>query len=208
MYGDIEVDKIFIQCLNGSEPRVLVNNDLESVEGMAYDWITKTLYFVDGSRKTIELVRVDLEYEGRMRKTVLSGKQLSKPRGLAVHPAHGYLYFSDWNEDRPRVARANMDGSEVRSNFFILCHMGKRIWFFFFPLFQVKVLQTSPHVQWPNGLSIDYIANRVYWVDAREDYIASCDLDGNNFKKVLSRVPQIVHPFAVAVHKVRPKKNS
>ncbi len=56
MYGDIQVDKIFIQCLNGSEPRVLVESELESVEGMAYDWISKTLYFVDGGRKTIELV--------------------------------------------------------------------------------------------------------------------------------------------------------
>ncbi len=119
MYGDIEVDKIFIQCLNGSEPRVLVESALASVEGMAYDWITKTLYFVDGTRKSIELVRVDMRNEGRMRKTILSGKTLSKPRGLAVHPIHGYLYFSDWNEQRPQVARANMDGSNVRQWHFL-----------------------------------------------------------------------------------------
>jgi hypothetical protein len=32
IYGDIELDKIFIQCLNGTPPRVLVENNL-SVEG-------------------------------------------------------------------------------------------------------------------------------------------------------------------------------
>ena len=32
IYGDIEMDKIFIQCFNGTEPRVLVENNL-SVEG-------------------------------------------------------------------------------------------------------------------------------------------------------------------------------
>ena len=64
IFGDIELDQIYIQCLNGSAPRVLVENNLESVEGMAYDWITKTLYFVDGSRRTIDLVRVDMENEG------------------------------------------------------------------------------------------------------------------------------------------------
>jgi hypothetical protein len=137
MYGDIELDKIFIQCLNGSEPRVLVENNLKSVEGMAYDWITKTLYFVDGGSRTIDLVRVDMTFGGRMRKNVLSGKALTKPRGLAVHPIHGYLFYSDWNEKEPHIGRANMDGSG-----------------------RIKLF-TKPHVQWPNGLSIDYIANRL-----------------------------------------------
>ena len=48
------------------------------------------LYFVDGVRATIELVRVDMTTEGRMRKTILQKKTLSKPRGLAVHPSQGY----------------------------------------------------------------------------------------------------------------------
>ena len=61
----------------------------------------------------------------------------------------------------------------------------------------------KPHVQWPNGLTIDHLANRVYWVDAQRDQIASCDLDGtpDSFKVVLKRVNQLVHPFAVAIHK-------
>ena len=49
----------------------------------------KVLYFVDGSRATIELVRVDMISEGRMRKTVMKDKLLAKPRGLAVHPTEG-----------------------------------------------------------------------------------------------------------------------
>ena len=40
-YGDIELDQIFVQCLNGSEPRVLVESNLDSVEGMSYDWISE-----------------------------------------------------------------------------------------------------------------------------------------------------------------------
>ena len=49
---------------------------------MAYDWISKTLYFVDGSKKTIELVRVDVNREGRMRKTIMDEGVLTKPRGI------------------------------------------------------------------------------------------------------------------------------
>ena len=37
MYGDIELDKIFIQCLNGSKPRVLVEANLNSVEVRGLD---------------------------------------------------------------------------------------------------------------------------------------------------------------------------
>lgn len=175
IHGDIKLEKIFIQCLNGSAPRILVDDSL-SVEGMSYDWISKSLYFVDGQKKTIELVRVDVEYEGRMRKTLLDGKTLDKPRGLVVHPIHGYLFYSDWGSN-PNIGRANMDGS------------GHRILF------------SSPIVQWPNGLTLDYMANRLYWVDAQKDTISSCTYDGKDYKSVLSKVKQLTHPFAVAIHK-------
>ena len=45
-YGDIEQDKIFVQCLNGSEPRVLVESNLDSVEGMSYDWISEWQFYL------------------------------------------------------------------------------------------------------------------------------------------------------------------
>jgi hypothetical protein len=35
-------------------------------------------------------------------------------------------------------------------------------------------------------VTIDHIAERIYWVDAREDYIASADLDGRRFNKIIS----------------------
>jgi hypothetical protein len=144
---------------------------------MSYDWISKALYFVDGEKKTIELVRVDINYEGRMRKTILDGKKLAKPRGIVVHPLHGYLFYSDWNEQNPHIGRTNMDGSGL------------------------KILFSSPLVQWPNGLTIDYIANRLYWTDAKKDSISSCEYDGSDFKVVVSKTPELQHPFAIAVHK-------
>lgn len=50
----------------------------------------------------------------------------------------------------------------------------------------IKRLFKGTKVVWPNGVTIDYIAERVYWVDAREDYIASCNLDGDNVVKVIT----------------------
>ncbi len=35
-------------------------------------------------------------------------------------------------------------------------------------------------ITWPNGLTLDFINDRIYWADAREDYIEFASLDGSN----------------------------
>lgn len=61
---------------------------------MSFDWIGKTLFFVDGHKRTIELVRTDITYSGRMRKTILAKNKLKKPRGIVVNPNRGKkLYY-------------------------------------------------------------------------------------------------------------------
>lgn len=72
-----------------------------------------------------------------------------------------YLFWTDWAVEEPSVSRANLDGSNIRRLF------------------------TKPVVVWPNGITIDHIAERIYWVDAQQDYIASSDLDGKRLKKVI-----------------------
>ena len=72
------------------------------------------------------------------------------------------MFWTDWAPGDPSVNRANLDGTEIIRLF------------------------TKPIVIWPNGITIDHIAERIYWVDAREDYIASADLDGKRFKKIIA----------------------
>ncbi|XP_072931091.1 uncharacterized protein RpS19a isoform X1 [Epargyreus clarus] len=177
-WADIELDKISRQCFrNATAQEVVVDTDLASIEGMALDWISNVLFFVDGMRKKIEAVRTDLTSEGRMRVTILDSKVLSKPRGIAVHPRAGYLFWTDWDRNSPSVSRSNLDGTDV------------------------KKLFTKPIVQWPNGITIDQMAERIYWVDAMEDYIASADLNGHYFRRILWNDEKVTHPFAVAVLK-------
>ncbi|XP_049769267.1 sortilin-related receptor-like [Schistocerca cancellata] len=178
-WADIANDTIGRQCLNGSEiyHEILVSSNLSSVEGMALDWVSHHLYFVDGVRSMIEVVRTDLNVEGRMRATILSPPTLSKPRGIAVHPQQGLLFWTDWAPNNPSVSRANSDGSDPRRLF------------------------GRSYVDWPNGITVDHIAERIYWVDARLDYIGSADLDGKGFKKIIANTDKVAHPFAVAVFK-------
>ncbi|GBP23516.1 Sortilin-related receptor [Eumeta japonica] len=176
-WGDIEVDKIMRQCFaNGSEAEeIIVESELSSIEGMALDWISNVLFFVDGTRKKIEAVRTDLTNAGRMRTTILDSKVLSKPRGIAVHPKAGYLFWTDWDKLKPSISRSNLDGTDI------------------------KKLFEAPIVEWPNGITIDHTAERIYWVDAMEDYIASSDLNGHYFRRILWSDEKVSHPFAVAV---------
>lgn len=177
-WADILTDTIGRQCLDGNQSmEILVETELASVEGMSYDWISQLLYFVDGTRNKIEAVKTSKNAMGRLRRTIIDSKYLSKPRGVVVHPVEGYLFWTDWSSNKPSLSRSNLDGTDVR------------------------VLFTKPEVVWPNGVSIDYIAERVYWVDASKDYIASCDLHGKSFKKILESDPRVSHPFAVAVYK-------
>lgn len=178
-WADILTDVIGRQCLNNGDhaPEIIVKTDLASIEGMALDWISNLLFFVDGMRAKIEVVRTDLTHEGRMRRTILGPDVLSKPRGIAVHPTSGYLFWTDWSTSNPSVSRSNLDGTEV------------------------KRLFTKPVVEWPNGMTVDHIAERIYWVDAMADYIASSDLNGLFFKKILANNDAVAHPFAIAVFK-------
>lgn len=38
---------------------------------------------------------------------------------------------------------------------------------------------------WPNGLTIDYASDRIFWADAKHHQLESADLDGSNRKKVI-----------------------
>ncbi|CAG7828356.1 unnamed protein product [Allacma fusca] len=113
---------------------------------------------------------------GTFRK-VLVHEGLQEPRAIALDPYNGYMYWTDWG-DTPYIGKADMDG------------------------FNVTVL-ISEHLGWPNALTISYETNEIFWADAREDYIAVSDLNGQNRKIVYSRVhnpsAKVHHVFAMTV---------
>ena len=65
-----------------------------------------------------------------------------------------YLYWSDWG-DNAHIGRIGMDGTDRN-----------------------VIIQDK--ITWPNGLTLDFVNDRIYWADAREDYIAFASLDGSN----------------------------
>ncbi|KAI8440067.1 hypothetical protein MSG28_001491 [Choristoneura fumiferana] len=146
-FTDVNSDVIrSVNMLNMSESKVIVKNRLDTPNGLG----------------VIEVARLD----GSCRKTLISG--LTEPRALALFPAKGYLYWSDWGEN-PSIERAYLDGTQR----------------------QIIVKQD---LGFPNGITIDFRDRRLYWTDALKDRIDTSDLHGNHRVQL---IPEAKNPFGM-----------
>ncbi|XP_050419520.1 low-density lipoprotein receptor-related protein 2 [Patella vulgata] len=171
-FSDVRNLVIYQGTLGDSEPKPLVVNSIRTVEGLSVDWISKNLYFTDYARGTVSVVRI--EQPGDRRDIVTD---LGNPRSILVNPIKGIIFFSDWLRNSMQnayIARAYGDGSNV-----------------------TKIREHQ--LGWPNGLCIDFEADRLYWVDAYFDRIQSTDFDGENLKTLGNHA--ITHPFGIALYK-------
>lgn len=151
---------------DGSKMEVIVSAGLGTPEDLAIDWITKNIYFTDS-----HFQRIGVCINSGLACTVIHARNLDKPRGIALHPKEGLMYWSDWG-DNPVISRSGMDGTLV-----------------------TDFVNKSLH--WPNGIVIDYSNERLYWVDAKFLQIESIKLDGTDRRKVLQG--GVDHPFSIAV---------
>nr|XP_023026700.1 sortilin-related receptor-like [Leptinotarsa decemlineata] len=163
------------QCLGyDNTTKTLVYRGLNYVSGTSLDWISKTLfYIVDGNSIEIQVIRVNFTIRGVT--TLLNSTVLRRPRGIVVHPIAGYIFWGDWSVNNATINRADSDGSNV------------------------KTLFGRDKVEMPSSLTIDYVANRLYWVDARREYIGSSDLQGYGFLKIVSDNEFVSYPVSIAV---------
>ena len=59
------------------------------------------------------------------------------------------------------------------------------------------------NIHWPNGLTIDYSAQKIYWTDASLFYIDKANYDGSDRQSILRSAPNqcsLEHPFALALY--------
>ncbi|KAG8179495.1 hypothetical protein JTE90_027207 [Oedothorax gibbosus] len=165
-WTDVSSRTISRAFMNGSFVEPVIEFGLNYPEGMAVDWIGKNLYWADMGLNRIEVSRLD----GSSRRVILY-QSMDDPRAIALDPAEGYIYWSDWGTSEPngRIERASLDGSYRK---LLISKLGR-----------------------PNGITIDYIERRVYWIDLDSKKIESSDLSGNQRAQVI--VQNIVEPYGL-----------
>ncbi|CAL8335883.1 unnamed protein product [Lota lota] len=167
------------QKIDGTERDTILREGIHTVEGIAVDWMADNLYWTDdGPKKSISVAR--LEKASQTRKTLIEGK-MTHPRAIVVDPLHGWMYWTDWEEDpkeskRGKIERAWMDGSNR------------------------NVFLSSKTVLWPNGLSLDVPAGLLYWVDAYYDRIEMVYLNSSE-RKTVYEGQELSHAFGLCHYK-------
>ncbi|XP_038049226.1 prolow-density lipoprotein receptor-related protein 1-like [Patiria miniata] len=168
-YTDIQQGSIHEMLLNGSGHRTIVENT-GSAEGIAYDPVFSMIYWTSYTNSSIARIRV-VDPQPKPQLLVRLTAE-DHPRGIAIDSCGGYLYWSNWNTEHPRISRSRMSGSNV-----------------------TDIITTE--IQMPNGIVVDHLASKLFWCDARLDKIERTNLDGTNRVVILPLEP--VHPFGLAV---------
>lgn len=170
VWSDIGAENIKGMKLDGSKPFNVISNEIMSPDGVRCDWLTRKLYWLDSETNRIEVA----QFDGHNRR-VLYWQDFDQPRGIALIPHRGMIFWTDWGEV-PKIESASMDGDLTSRRVIV-----------------------DKNIVWPNGLTIDYETEILYWVDAKLQQIESASLDGGNRQVILNE--NIPHPFAVAVYK-------
>ena len=146
---------------------------LQTVNQIAVDWASNNWYFLDDTKELILLCAFkSLPKNKFVCKTILS-VHLSKPRGIALDPNEGLMFFTVWGANSAKLERAELDGS-------------------------ARQILVDTKIVYPYGLTVDFPLKRVYWVDTYLDYIEAVGYDGNN-RKTLLRGSPVQNLYSVAV---------
>ena len=147
-------------------------DNIMGIGNLAVDWVAGNAYYTatPGGRHDdpglVGLCSLDGRYCAELN---LSLPVLHQPRGLALNPARGIAFWSDWNEKTERIEAAAMDGS-LR----------------FHDLVTEKLV-------WPNALALDYASERLYWADASTHMVEFLDLRSGKREHVFSQ--DVHHPY-------------
>uniref|UniRef100_A0A9J2P3L7 EGF-like domain-containing protein n=1 Tax=Ascaris lumbricoides TaxID=6252 RepID=A0A9J2P3L7_ASCLU len=181
IFSDIHLKRIQSVSYDGSSAITVVGN-VGSVEGLAFDFHHRDLYFTSLSEHAImrvSLAEYDKSAYPKKPTALLRLSKSDNPRGIAVDPCLMTIFFTNWRDDSPSIEKAFFSG------------YGRE-----------KII--TEDIRTPNAIAIDFMARKLYWSDARLDKIERCDLNGKH-REVLIRgndsspMGHPAHPFGLSL---------
>lgn len=163
-WTDIGSKQIFKARLDGTDQERVIES-LSSPEDVAIDWLSRNMYWTDSGLDVIEVSRLD----GTNRKTLINS-DLENPRAVQTDPIHGYLFWTDWNRQAPKIERSYLDGTN-------------------------RQIIVKENLGLPNGLVIDSVVQRLCWADAGTKHIECASYDGRIRRIIFAKA---LYPFDLA----------
>ncbi|MGH0158989.1 UNVERIFIED_CONTAM: hypothetical protein FKN15_045461 [Acipenser sinensis] len=159
---------------DGTAYQSLLDKQMGRVLALDYDPVENKVYFAHTGLKWLERANLD----GSEREVLLR-EDLDYPEGLAVDWINrklywidkGKLFWTDWGE-KPCIESSSLEGG-------------------------VRLVIANTNLVSPSGITIDYLADKLYWCDAKRSVIEVADLDGSN-RRILTK-NEVGRPFDVAV---------
>ncbi|XP_072019390.1 uncharacterized protein [Amphiura filiformis] len=177
-----------------------------------FDPVYQKIYYTDVLTKTIQRSNLD----GSLQEVILSLGSESTPDGLAVDDVHRLLYWTD--ATLHRIEKSNLDGSErsvimtsPKPRAIVVDKTNNRLFWTDWgstPKIERanadgtnRVTLIDTHLQWPNGLAVDFPGGRMYWCEAGLNRIESSDLNGNNRLVHLNTGNNLdIHPYDLGIY--------
>uniref|UniRef100_A0A3Q2YC63 Uncharacterized protein n=1 Tax=Hippocampus comes TaxID=109280 RepID=A0A3Q2YC63_HIPCM len=172
----IDVSRRVIERMsfNGSNREVVVNGVLHG-EGLAIDWIARKLYWVDSFMDCLKVSELDGRFVKKLAEHCVDANNTYCFENPRAIVL--YVYWTDWG-DKAFIGRVGMDGTK-------------------------KVAVITTKIEWPNGLTIDYTNDKLYWSDKGNKYDGSgrqvlVNTTHRPFDIHVSRTKQLIHRIICA----------
>ena len=161
-----DVSQRFIaRFYNKQNGLILTSKALTTPDGIAWDWINEKIYWTDADEKEIEV----LDPASGLRAVLVDTGASSIPRAIVLDPTTRTMFWTDWGSS-PRIESASMSGNG-------------------------RCLLHSTNLVWPNGLTIDYDTQNIYWVDGSR--LETSKSNGSQ-RRLLTTIG-LPHPFGITV---------
>uniref|UniRef100_A0A667ZSN6 EGF-like domain-containing protein n=1 Tax=Myripristis murdjan TaxID=586833 RepID=A0A667ZSN6_9TELE len=164
--------------------------DIDDVTVVDYDALEERIYWADVKTQAIKRAFIN----GTQLETVISG-DIVNCRGLALDWLSRNLYWLSSENDESQINVARLDGSLKTS---IIHGIDKPRCLVVHPAKGAN-LSLLCALAFLSGLSIDYTANKLYWISSANGTINRCNLDGSGLEVLETLKKQLAKGSALAV---------